>query len=337
MDAELRHVRAFLAVAHQGTFTRAASVLGMSQPTLTVQIRQLETALGVRLFDRNNRRVSLTAAGRDLVAPFERLILDVEVIATRTQDLASHRRGVVTVAALPSIAASLLPRAMATLAGAHGGIVVRVRDMTAAAIVEAVKRGEADIGLGSLLRPDPDIDTQPLFTDRLCAYVPAGHPLADRRRVALRALVRWPLILTGRDSSVRQLIDRGVEQHRLPTQVIQEVTYMSTAIGMAAAGLGVSILPESALATTAPGGPSAVAIHAPVLRRTLVLLSLRSRRASPATEKLIEAIRATVAAARAPSAHVVSDDSRRSVTSKRTGVLSTRQSQAPRPTNGGVS
>lgn len=294
MDAELRHVRAFLAIVHQGTFTRAASVLGMSQPTLTVQIRQLEAALGVRLFDRNNRRVSLTAAGRDLVASFERLIFDVDAIAARTQDLASHRRGVVTVAALPSIAASLLPRAMATLAAAHKGIVVRVRDMTAAAIVEAVKRGDADIGLGSLMRPDPDLDALPLFSDRLCAYVPGGHPLASRRRVSLRVLSRWPLILTGRDSSVRQLIDRGVEQHRLPTQVAQEVTYMSTAIGMVAAGLGVGILPESALTTSAPGGPRAVAIHSPVLRRTLVLLSQRSRVASPATGKLVEAIRAAI-------------------------------------------
>jgi LysR family carnitine catabolism transcriptional activator len=289
MDAELRHIRAFLAIVREGTFTRAAAVLGMSQPTLTVQIRQLEVALGVRLFDRNNRRVTLTSAGRDLVAPLERLIFDVEAIAARTQDLAFHRRGVVTVAALPSLAASLLPRAMAALAEAHSGIVVRVRDMPAAAIIDAVKRGEADIGLGSVLRPDPELDARPLFTDRLCAYVPYGHPLAEQRAVTLKALARWPLILTGRDSSVRQLIDRGVEAERLPIQVTQEVTYMSTAIGMVSAGLGVAILPESAVATEGGAGPRAVAIQAPVLRRTLVVLSLKSRTLSPAATKLIEA------------------------------------------------
>jgi LysR family carnitine catabolism transcriptional activator len=299
MDAELRHIRAFLAVAHQGTFTRAASVLGMSQPTLTVQIRQLEAALGTRLFDRNNRRVSLTAAGRDLVTPFERLILDVDAIASRAQDLGSHRRGIVTVAALPSIAASLLPRAMASLAGAHKGIVVRVRDLTAGAIVDAVKSGEADIGLGSVMRPDPDLTVRPLLTDRLCAYVPAGHPLARRKQVSLRELSRWPLVLTGKDSSVRQLIERHVEQRRLPTQIAQEATYMTTAMGMVAAGLGVGILPESALATDAPRGPKTVAIHSPVLRRALVILSHRGRSTSPAAEKLIEAVLATAAGDRA--------------------------------------
>jgi LysR family carnitine catabolism transcriptional activator len=300
MDAELRYIRAFLAVAQHGTFTRAASVLGISQPTLTVQIRQLEASLGARLFDRNNRRVSLTAAGRDLVTPLERLMLDVDAISTRAQDLATHRRGVVTVAALPSLAASLLPRAIARLALDHQGIVVRVRDMTAGAIVDAVKAGEADVGLGSVIRPDVDLDTRPLLTDRLCACVPPDHALARRRQMSFREVIRWPLILTGRDSSVRQLIERNAEQRRLPLRIAQEVTYMSTAIGMVAAGLGIGILPESALTTDSPRGPRTVAIHSPVLRRKLAILSPRTRSLSPATQKLVEAVLATVNAERRP-------------------------------------
>lgn len=298
MTGDLRHIQAFLAVARHGTFTRAASVLGMSQPTLTVQIRQFETALGVRLFDRNNRRVSLTAAGRDLVAPFERLLLDFDAIALRAQDLAGHRRGVVTVAALPSIAASLLPEAIAALAAAHKGIVVRVRDMTAGGVVDMVKSGEADIGLGSVMKPDVHVDTRPLFTDRLCAYVPPDHPLARRQRAAFHEVARWPLVLTSKDSSVRQLIERSAERLRLPTQVVHEATYMSTAIGLVAAGLGVGILPESALGPNAPRGPRTVAIHSPILRRELVILSHKGRSPSPATEKLVEAVLTTVAARR---------------------------------------
>ncbi len=98
MTAELRHIEAFLAVARSGNFTRAAADLHVSQPALTVQIRQLEAALGLRLFDRNNRRVALTQPGRELVAPLERVLLDVRSIVESAHDFAAHRRGVVTVA-----------------------------------------------------------------------------------------------------------------------------------------------------------------------------------------------------------------------------------------------
>ena len=299
MPADLRHIQAFLAVTQQGTFTRAASQLGMSQPTLTVQIQQFEAALGVRLFDRTNRRVVLTAAGRDLVAPFERLLIDYEAITLQARDMASHRRGVVTVATLPSIAADLLPRAIVALSQVHAGILVRVRDMTADAIISAVKAGDADVGLGSVMRADGALRTRPLLTDRLCAFVPAAHPLAGRRRVSFTTITRWPLVLTSRDSSVRQLIDRSAQERRLPMHVVQEATYMTTAMAMVAAGLGVGILPESALAG-APAGPRIVEIHSPILRRELVILSSRTRSLSPAAEKLIEAVLAEAAVRRRP-------------------------------------
>ena len=145
MLAELRHIEAFLAVARLGHFTRAAAALHVSQPALTVQIRQLEAALGVRLFDRNNRRVAITQAGRDLVAPLERISLDVASVVRHAHDLSAHRRGLVTVAALPSVAAGPLPQAIRRLADAHQGIVVRVRDAIAARVLELVKssRGSA--------------------------------------------------------------------------------------------------------------------------------------------------------------------------------------------------
>lgn len=108
MITDLRHIEAFLAVVRCGNFTRAAASLCVSQPALTVQVKQLEASLGVRLFDRNNRNVALTQIGRGLVAPLERVLLDLESIVDGAHDAASHRRGVVTVACLPSIAADML-------------------------------------------------------------------------------------------------------------------------------------------------------------------------------------------------------------------------------------
>jgi LysR family transcriptional regulator, carnitine catabolism transcriptional activator len=294
MTAELRHIEAFLAVARLGHFTRAAAALHVSQPALTVQIKQLEQALGIRLFDRNNRRVSLTQAGRDLVAPLERISLDVASIVRHARDLSAHRHGVITIAALPSVAASLLPRTIRALSDTHQGIVVRVRDAVASRVLDLVKSGDVDLGIGSLIRPDPEIAHQRLFTDRLCAFAPAGHPLSRRRQVRLRDLGAWPLILTGQDTSVRQIIERTLAAERLPIQVAQEATYMTTAIGMVQAGLGIAILPESALTPTMTPAPTprlhAIAIKDPVLTRDIGILTRTGRSLSPAAQRLVEVL-----------------------------------------------
>jgi LysR family carnitine catabolism transcriptional activator len=293
MTAELRHIEAFLAVARLRHFTRAAAALHLSQSALTVQIRQLEAALGVRLFDRNNRRVALTQAGRELVAPFERISADVSAVIQHARDLSTHQRGTVTVGALPSVAAGVLPQAVAALARAHDRIVVRVRDAVAARLIDFVKGDEVDFGLGCLVRPDPDVIAEPLFSDRLAAFVPAGHPLARRRSLRLRDLGAHPLILTGQDTSVRQLLERTLADQRLPIQIAQEVTYMSTAIGLVEAGCGVTILPETAITADLARRVQVVAIREPVLRRDVAILMRAGRSRSPAAERLIATLRNT--------------------------------------------
>lgn len=292
MTAELRHIEAFLAVARLGHFTRAAAALHVSQSALTVQIRQLEAALGVRLFDRNNRRVALTQAGRELVTPFERISLDVAAVLQHARDLSMHRRGTVTVGALPSVAASVLPRAIAALARSHERIVVRVRDAVAARLVDLVKSGDVDVGVGCLVRPDPDVTVEPLFSDRLAAFLPAGHPLARLRSLRFRDLAAHPLILTGQDTSVRQRLERTLADQRLPIQIAQEVTYMSTAIGLVEAGLGIAILPESAFTADLDRRVQMVAIREPVLTRDIGILMRAGRSRSPAADQLVAALRA---------------------------------------------
>jgi len=287
---ELRHIEAFLAVARCGNFTRAAADLHVSQPALTVQIRQLESTLGLRLFDRNNRRVSLTQPGRELVAPFEQALLDVRSIVEHAQGVAAHRRGVVTVACLPSLAAGLLPRAIAELAAHHQGITVRVRDVVADRVVELVKSGEVDFGLGSCGRVDRELTDQPLLADRLAAFVQKNHRLAGKRHVALRDVAGYPLILTGKDSSVRELVDRTLRQERLAVSVAHEATYMTTALGMAAAGLGVAILPEAAI-TSAPATVCRADIRNPVLTRRIGIITMAVRTLPPAAQKLVEILR----------------------------------------------
>ncbi|KAF1019323.1 MAG: HTH-type transcriptional regulator CynR [Paracidovorax wautersii] len=126
MRQGLRHIRAFLAVAQLGSFTRAAQALHVSQPALTVQIRQLEDELKVRLFDRDHHRVALTPAGQSLRAPLERVLADFDDAIAMGRDLAGLARGTLTIAALPSIAADWLPELVRQFRAAHPGVDIRI-------------------------------------------------------------------------------------------------------------------------------------------------------------------------------------------------------------------
>jgi len=109
MDVNLRHLRSFIAVAELGSFTRAARLLHMSQPALTVQVRKLEEALKIRLLDRDSRSVALTSAGRELLPALEAALRGIDEIVLESHQQGIGKRGVVRIATLPSLAASLLP------------------------------------------------------------------------------------------------------------------------------------------------------------------------------------------------------------------------------------
>ena len=241
-----RQIRAFLTVARVGGFTRAAGELHLSQPALTVQIRQLEEILGVRLFDRDKRQVHLTQAGKSLLEPLERVLLDLEAVMNASHDLANYRRGRVSMAVLPSLAASVLPRALRIFHETYPGIEVRLHDVVAKRIVEMVKAEEVDFGLGSRLTPDRAVHVEDFLSDRLCAYFPLGHPLGEKDSVSVPEVAVYPLILTGSNSSVRVLFERSLAREGAEIQVASESNYMSTSLGMVRAGLGVAILPASA-------------------------------------------------------------------------------------------
>lgn len=245
MKNALQHIRAFITVAQRGNFARAADDLHLSPSALTVQIRQLETWLGVALLERSPRHVTLTGAGREALPAMEKLLLDLSNIVSASQGLAAVRRGVVTVAALPSLCAGALAERLAVFRQLHPGVEVRLRDLVAERIVERVREGDVDFGVGVRSQFGHGLDFTPLLRDRLCLFVPAGHPLATGP-VSLQALDGLPMILTGRDSSVRAQIEEVFRAHGLVLQAAMEANYMSTVLALVRNGLGVTLLPESA-------------------------------------------------------------------------------------------
>jgi DNA-binding transcriptional LysR family regulator len=281
------------------SFTRAAQALHATQPALSAQIRDLEESLGVRLFDRSTRSVTLTQAGQDLLPVVDSVLADIGSVLEHARDIARRNTGRVTVAALPSLAASLLPDVIARLRRDHPGIAVVIRDALAEKSLSLLRADEVDLALTSSPLPDPHLQFTPLLTDRMVAVLPLQHPLAKAKSVGLADLLASPLVLMDRDSSVRRSVDAACASIGRIANPVFEVAYMATAIGLVRAGLGATLLPSSAADLRAASDLVLRDLATPRVERQLGVVQQRRRAPAPAVEAFVEVLRA-VAAERGP-------------------------------------
>lgn len=281
MDVSIRQLRAFVTVSKLRSFTQAAAALHVSQPTLTVQIKRLEEALRLRLFDRTPRSVELTRMGRELLPALERTLRDLESVLNDARDVAAARRGVVRIAALPSFAAGALPDAIRQFREMHSGVSFVLKDVIASRVLDAVRSEDVDLGLTGGNVNFPDIDT--LFTarDEMSVVYPAGHPIGKASRITAAALAEWPLVLMDQGTSVRAVTDTAFTKAGLMPTPASEATYMMTAIGMVRAGIGLAILPASAREVAAEPGLRSRKINDSHFSRPVALIGKAERTLPP--------------------------------------------------------
>lgn len=292
MDLNLRQVRAFVRVAQARSFTRAAALLHLSQPALTVQIRRLEEALGVRLLDRNTRAVDLTRIGRELAPAFQRILRELDAIVADTRDLAARRHGVARLAALPSLAAGLLPEVILAVRALNPRVTFVIRDVVAGRVIDLVRAEEVDLGLVGGAVPEADLEVLHTSQDRLHVVFPADHPIGSAEAVTLDGLAEHPLVLMHPDTSVRGVVDAAfAAAGRLPIPAC-EATYMMTAVGMVRAGLGLAVLPASAREVAAEPSLRSRPIDDPGFVRPIHVIRRAGRTLPPAAAMVLEVITA---------------------------------------------
>ena len=288
MDVSLRQVRSFLAVARVKSFTGAASVLHVTQPALTVQIRRLEEALGVTLFDRDTRSVELTRVARDLLPPFERALQDFDAAVGSARDIATQARGIVRLAALPSVAAGILPDAILQFRQQRPNVMFDLRDVIAGQVLTLVQSEQVDFGVMGGAIKAVDVETVFEAQDRLHVVYPKGHPVARLKKIKPVALSEFPLILMQRDTSVRAVVDAGFHAAGLIPKATCEAIYMMTAVGMVRAGLGLTILPGSAREIRAEPGLLSKPIDDPRFTRPVSIIKRSGRTLPPMSEAFLE-------------------------------------------------
>ncbi|EJW13598.1 LysR family transcriptional regulator clustered with dicarboxylate transport [Rhodovulum sp. PH10] len=288
MDVSLRQIRAFLTIVHSKSFTRAAGVLNLSQPALTVQIRNLETALGVKLLDRTKRSVEVTPVGLDLVPALERTLHELDVTLSDLREVGAGRRGTVRIAALPSFAASLLPGVILACRRANPAVSFLVRDAIAAQVSTLVASGEVDLGITGGDLAEAEFDVLHTTLDQICLVFPGSHPIGRKRRITVEDLVDLPLVLTNPGTSLRELIERALLKIGHTPTLACEVTYMMSAVAMVRAGLGLTILPTSAREIRVERGLRVRPIDDPDFLRPVVIIKKKGRTLPPATAGFLD-------------------------------------------------
>lgn len=285
MNIKYRQLRAFLWVAELNSFGLAAERLSIAQPSLSVLIRELESDLNVTLFERTTRQSRLTDAGRAFLQRLAPILDDLEDAYRNAKAIGAGSAGRLKLAALPSLSAGVVAKTLAEFRRRAPNVNVQLREMKNAAVLDAVRHGEVEIGLASLVHPDPAIAFQPLFTDHLRAIVPPRHPLTSKR-VTWKALGRYPLILMSTGSAELALQRSGVD-----SSSAFEVENMATALSMVRNGLGVSIVASSLIGALNSRGVRVLPIHGKYTSRNLGVAHRNGRPLSTAASSFIELLK----------------------------------------------
>ena len=289
MNVTLRHLRAAVGIARCGSFRSAADSLHVSQPALSQTISELESELGVTLFDRTSRSVRQTELGRNFVLGAQSVLVAFDRLIQETGDVVQSRRGRVVVSCVSSIAGRVLPLAIMRCAQRYPEIDVVVQDDVAIQVLSSVQAGDADFGL--TIEPaalSNGMQFEPLHEDRFFLVCQITHLLAKKRQVSWRALKGESLIALSTTSGTHGIISAELERQQVHVTQQTLVSHLSTVHGMLDSGFGVAVLPKIALPV--PEHPTLVSIPLvqPVLSRTIGVYRRRDRSLSPAAAAFLD-------------------------------------------------
>lgn len=244
---ELRHLRYFVAVAEELHFGRAAARLGIAQPPLSQQIRQLERELGVELLARTNRRVELTEAGRVYLGEARAILQHVAQAGAAALRAARGETGALAVGVVASATYGLMPRVFRTFRARHPDVALTVGVMSTGDQVAALRAGTLQLGIARTPFGDETLAAETLFEEPVVVALPAGHPLAARRSLRLPALAGAPFVLFPRDRRPGwyDFVLELCREAGFRPGVVQDAADLATAMALVAAGIGVTIVPAS--------------------------------------------------------------------------------------------
>lgn len=288
MNISIRQLSAFISVADNGSFTRASEQMHLTQSAVSGLIKELESSLGIVLFDRTTRQLSLSVVGHHLLPQARRILNEMQLFENEASSLTSLAQGQVRLA-VSQFAASSMPAVIAQFAKAYPDISVSLLDCSAENVLEHIQNIEVDLGVGTergFTEPDYDISADLLYQLPFCVVMPDNHALAQKSEVIWQDLVDTPLI-TLQGPFIEQVtaeLDEEIASHI--QQARYKVNFMSTALEMTRQGFGITLclpyMPE-VIDWVSANGLQMRPLAQPVKMRRFFIYQRSSRALSPAS------------------------------------------------------
>jgi DNA-binding transcriptional LysR family regulator len=290
MKIDTLGVQAFIAIADQGGFQKAAATLHITQTALSRRLQNIEAFLGVKLVERTTRSVALTPLGRDFLPQARRLLTELSTALVEIRETGRALRGDVSIACVPTAGIQFLPRVIQQYAARFPHNRIKILDHASSDVADAVLRREAEFGINVADPYQAELTSIPLLADRFVLICRDDHALAKSKTLSWKRLQGYPLIFAGPDSNNRPLLDFALGNARVTLQSFYEVQRSSTAVGLVAAGVAAAVVPRLALQKGAYPNIRIVALTNPVISRKLVLISRKNAQLSPAARALYDMI-----------------------------------------------
>lgn len=248
---EIQQLRYIWAVYQERNFSRAAERVHISQPTLSQQIKKLEKELGVTLFERSSRRVKLTPEGEVFIPQMRQFLESFEAAVADIKNRSKEISGRIRLAAIPTMAPYVLPGLIKRLRHKAPGIILEIHELTTSLLLSSLKRGDIDIGLLSLPIDEKGMTTQLLATENFYLAVFKKHPLARKRKITTKDIMRERMLILQEGHCFRDQSLSLCKMSASDPHVIFQGSSLGSVMKMASTGEGITVVPEMAIDTRA--------------------------------------------------------------------------------------
>lgn len=286
---ELRQLQYAIKIAEERSFSKAADLLHLAQPSLSQQIIKLEKELGVRLFERETSPLRLTYAGERFLDTSHKIIDLIEQLKKEMEDVAALGGGMLTLGSLPITGAHIMPLVLPVFKEKYPGIEIRLMEETTKNLEQLTARGATDMSILTLPIQENNLEWDEILQEEICLAVPRNHPLSQQEEVNLSSLHDEPFILLKKGQGFRYLSVKWCEEAGFVPRVVFESTNIETVQSLVAAGMGIAFVPHMVTRhRNSEFLPVYIRLTEPRPFRTLVMAHRKGRYQSKASLAFLE-------------------------------------------------